>query len=71
VAGFLCNGSGTTTITKNIQSSNLTPDVTTGLGSWSVAQIVAAIKTGKDDMGRASAPLSRRETEAVTGRHSC
>ena len=39
------------TISKMIQSSNLTPD-TTGLGSWTVQQIVTAIKMGKDENGR-------------------
>jgi mono/diheme cytochrome c family protein len=41
----------TTTISKQIQSANLTPD-TTGLKTWTAAQIVAAIKTGKDEGGR-------------------
>jgi mono/diheme cytochrome c family protein len=37
------------TMSKKIQSSNLTPDAT-GLKTWTAAQIVAAIKTDKDDM---------------------
>ncbi len=41
----------TMTISKAIQSANLTPD-TTGLKTWTPAQIVAAIKTGKDEAGR-------------------
>jgi mono/diheme cytochrome c family protein len=41
----------TMTISKAIQSANLTPD-TTGLKTWTAAQIVAAIKTGKDEAGR-------------------
>ena len=42
---------GTTTISKTIQSSNLTSDPT-GLQGWTVQQIVTAIKTGKDEGGR-------------------
>jgi mono/diheme cytochrome c family protein len=38
-------------LTKEIQSSNLTPD-STGLLNWTTAQIVAAIKAGKDEAGR-------------------
>jgi mono/diheme cytochrome c family protein len=41
----------TTTISKEIQSANLTPD-TTGLQAWTPAQIVTAIKNGKDEAGR-------------------
>jgi mono/diheme cytochrome c family protein len=41
----------TVTIMKKIQSANLTPD-TTGLKAWTPAQIVTAIKTGKDEGGR-------------------
>jgi len=36
---------------------NLTPDPETGLGKWSVGQIVAAIKTGKRPDGRELAPI--------------
>jgi len=36
---------------------NLTPDADTGLGKWSVQQIVAAIKTGKRPDGRELAPI--------------
>jgi mono/diheme cytochrome c family protein len=42
---------GTTMITKEIQSANLTPD-TTGLATWTVDQIVTAIRMGKDEAGR-------------------
>lgn len=42
------DGSSTT---KEIQSSNLTPD-STGLENWTAAQIVTAIKSGKDEAGR-------------------
>jgi mono/diheme cytochrome c family protein len=38
-------------MTKEIQSSNLTPD-TTGLKGWTAAQIVTAIKAGQDEAGR-------------------
>lgn len=36
---------------------NLTPDVETGLGGWSEAEIVAAIQTGKRPDGRELAPI--------------
>ena len=36
---------------------NLTPDKATGLGSWTVAQIVAAITTGVRPDGRILAPI--------------
>jgi mono/diheme cytochrome c family protein len=36
---------------------NLTPDADTGLGKWSIAQIVAAMKTGKRPDGRELAPI--------------
>jgi mono/diheme cytochrome c family protein len=36
---------------KEIQSTNLTPD-STGLKAWTAAQIVTAIKSGKDEGGR-------------------
>lgn len=36
---------------------NLTPDVETGLGGWSEAEIVAAIRTGVRPDGRALAPI--------------
>jgi len=36
---------------------NLTPDPDTGLGKWSVAQIVTALKTGKRPDGRELAPI--------------
>jgi mono/diheme cytochrome c family protein len=40
-----------TTMSKSIQSANLTPDMT-GLKTWTAAQIVTAIKTAKDEAGR-------------------
>jgi mono/diheme cytochrome c family protein len=36
---------------------NLTPDNETGIGNWTVAQIVAAIQTGKRPDGRELAPI--------------
>jgi mono/diheme cytochrome c family protein len=36
---------------------NLTPDKETGLGNWSVDQIVTALKTGKRPDGRELAPI--------------
>jgi mono/diheme cytochrome c family protein len=36
---------------------NLTPDKETGLGSWTTAQIVAALQTGKRPDGRVLAPI--------------
>ena len=36
---------------------NLTPDKDTGLGNWSVAQIVTAMQTGKRPDGRELAPI--------------
>ena len=38
-------------VTKEIQSTNLTPD-TTGLKNWTADQIVTAIRAGKDEAGR-------------------
>ena len=36
---------------------NLTPDPETGLGNWSVGQIVTALQTGKRPDGRELAPI--------------
>jgi mono/diheme cytochrome c family protein len=47
--GGASNDGGSTT--KEIQSSNLTPD-STGLLNWTPAQVVTAIKQGKDEAGR-------------------
>ena len=38
-------------VSKQIQSANLTPDMT-GLHDWNAAQVATAIKTAKDDKGR-------------------
>ncbi|HEX4405290.1 MAG TPA: c-type cytochrome [Polyangia bacterium] len=42
---------GTTTVSKQIESANLTSD-TTGLAGWTAPQILTAIKTAKDKEGR-------------------
>ena len=39
------------------RASNLTPDPETGLGNWSEAQIVRALRNGQDDEGRLLAPV--------------
>jgi mono/diheme cytochrome c family protein len=39
-----------------IHSKNLTPDMMTGLGSWTIAQIVAVLKEGKDKDGKGICP---------------
>jgi mono/diheme cytochrome c family protein len=38
---------------------NLTPDPETGLGKWSIAEIVTALQTGKRPDGRELAPIIR------------
>lgn len=40
-----------------IRASNLTPDSATGLGAWSEAEIVRAIRTGEDRDGDVLAPV--------------
>jgi hypothetical protein len=42
---------GTTSVSKQIESANLTPDVT-GLAGWTAPQISTAITAAKDNMGR-------------------
>ncbi|HEX2571114.1 MAG TPA: cytochrome c [Polyangia bacterium] len=39
-----------------VYPSNLTPDQATGLGSWTDAQIIAAVRTGVDDEGATLCP---------------
>ena len=39
-----------------IRAKNLTPDMMTGLGSWTIAQIVAVLKEGKDKDGKGICP---------------
>lgn len=40
-----------------IRASNLTPDSVTGLGEWTEAEIVRAIRTGEDGSGGVLAPI--------------
>lgn len=40
-----------------VRASNLTPDVATGLGAWSDAEIVRAVRNGVDRHGRVLAPV--------------
>ena len=40
-----------------IRASNLTPDSATGLGAWSDAEVVRAIRAGQDRHGRILAPV--------------
>ena len=40
-----------------IRAANLTPDVETGLGAWSDAEIVRAIRSGEDREGHTLAPV--------------
>lgn len=40
-----------------IRASNLTPDSATGLGAWSDAEIVRAVRAGQDRHGRVLAPV--------------
>lgn len=58
-----------------VRASNLTPDPATGLGMWTDAEIVRAIRTGVDRDGRVLAPvmpyawfsgMSERDALAVT-----
>ncbi|HEX2188535.1 MAG TPA: hypothetical protein VHG51_06525, partial [Longimicrobiaceae bacterium] len=40
-----------------VRAANLTPDVATGLGAWTEAEIVRAIRAGEDREGRVLAPV--------------
>lgn len=40
-----------------VRAANLTPDVETGLGAWSEAEIVRAIRSGEDREGHTLAPV--------------
>jgi mono/diheme cytochrome c family protein len=42
----------------SIRSSNITPDVTTGIGGWSDDEIIAAIRTGKTPNGHIEGPMA-------------
>jgi mono/diheme cytochrome c family protein len=57
--GFLIPGLGT------FHGRNLTPDKETGLGTWTSAQIVTAIRTGMRPDGRQLAPIMPYESLAV------
>src|SRR5512140_348776 len=39
------------------RAANLTPDSATGLGAWSAAEIVRALRTGMNARGRVLAPI--------------
>lgn len=47
------SGQDSSVTQSSISGPNLTPDTETGIGSWTDAQIVAAITTGVDDEGEA------------------
>lgn len=49
-----CHGadlSGSREPIQGVYAPNLTPDVESGIGSWSDEQVIAAIRTGVDDQG--------------------
>ena len=50
---------------------NLTPDKETGLGSWTKAQIVAALQTGKRPDGRELAPIMPWRSYSVLSDTDC
>ena len=50
-----------------IRAANLTPDAATGLGSWSEAEIVRAIRNGQDREGHLLAPVMPYEWLSVMG----
>jgi mono/diheme cytochrome c family protein len=50
-----------------IRAANLTPDAATGLGSWSEAEIVRAIRNGQDREGHLLAPVMPYEWLSVLG----
>ena len=39
-----------------IRSKNITSDMTTGIGTWTLQQLVAALKEGKDKEGKGICP---------------
>ncbi len=45
------SGQDSSVTKSSISGPNLTPDKETGLGSWTDAQIIAAIRTGVDEKG--------------------
>ena len=50
-----------------IRASNLTPDAGTGLGSWSEAEIVRAVRNGQDREGHLLAPIMPYEWLSAMG----
>jgi mono/diheme cytochrome c family protein len=50
-----------------IRASNLTPDAATGLGTWSEAEIVRAIRNGQDREGHLLAPVMPYEWLSALG----
>ena len=40
-----------------VRASNITPDPATGIGAWSAAEIVRAVRNGQDPEGRVLAPV--------------
>jgi len=50
-----------------IRAANLTPDAGTGLGSWSEAEIVRAIRNGEDNDGDLLAPIMPYEWLSAMG----
>ena len=47
----LLAGQDSSVTNSSVSGPNLTPDTETGLGSWTVEQITAAIRTGVDEKG--------------------
>ena len=50
-----------------IRAANLTPDAATGLGSWSEAEIVRAVRNGQDREGHLLAPIMPYEWLSAMG----
>src|SRR4051812_26986981 len=51
-SAFLAGGRDFPVGSMHVFTSNLTPDDTTGLGTWTQDQIVRAIRDGLDNMGK-------------------
>ena len=45
------SGQDSTVTKSSVSGPNLTPDTETGIGSWTAAQITAALRTGVDEKG--------------------
>ena len=63
--GFAIPGAGV------FVGENLTPDKETGLGSWTDAQIIAAIRTGKTPDGRGAQSGHALSSLVAPYRHRC